>query len=73
RSEWTRNDRQFELEVEIPANTNARIVLPPIQPSTVKIDGKKPGHTSPVSVDPNGRVNLLVGSGIYRISAELGF
>jgi len=73
RSEWTRNDRQFELEVEIPANTTARIVLPPILPSTVKIDGKKPGHTIPLSVDPTGKVNLQVGSGIYRISAELDF
>lgn len=71
RSEWRRTDTAFDIEVEIPFNTTAKIYLPTGDLASVKVNGKKvkkeilPVHTE------KGNIELQVGSGIYRIQSKL--
>jgi len=67
-TDWKKEDKKFELTVQIPANTSAVIYLPFGKGNKITVDGK------PVSVDKdvkllgynNGKVLIKAGSGIYH-------
>jgi hypothetical protein len=71
RSEWKRTAEGFEIEVQIPANTTAKIYLPTNDPASVKINGEKATKRTPLKVTEQAKTCLQVGSGIYHISSGL--
>ena len=59
-SDWKRNGKEFELNVEIPVNTTATIYLPAKKGSVIKENGKT------IMVDfVNGKAVVKIGSGKY--------
>ena len=65
KSEWEKRDGIFELNVEIPVNTNAVIYLPAINAASVTENGKPVGNEIKFLKKENGRFLYSVGSGIY--------
>jgi alpha-L-rhamnosidase len=65
-SDWKKQGDQFELKVEIPANTTATIYLPASKPSIVKQNSKK--ITS--LVNKEGKAVIKTGSGVYHFTVE---
>ena len=70
-SNWRRGPAQTEYEFSIPANAQATVELRAASGGPVRIDGaaadKAPGVVS--SKMTSGRVELVLGSGHYRITA----
>jgi hypothetical protein len=70
-SNWRRGAAQTEYEFAIPANAQATVELGAASAGAVRIDGaaadKAPGVVS--SKMTSGRVELVLGSGHYRITA----
>ncbi|MBK9138772.1 MAG: family 78 glycoside hydrolase catalytic domain [Verrucomicrobia bacterium] len=70
---WKRTGNQFELEVTVPANTSATVIVPARSAALVRENGQPlagaPG-VKRVQEEP-GRVVLAVASGTYRFSSEL--
>ncbi len=64
-SSWTLSNSTFELTVEIPANTTARILIPCSDPEKVK----KNGEPLTINIFSNGYAELEVGSGKYIFSS----
>lgn len=62
-SQWKKTEHNFELNVTIPANTTATLILPGAAGSTVSINGKKAGSFDP---EQNKWV-LKSGSGAYKV------
>lgn len=71
RSEWKRTAEGFEIEVQIPANTTAKIYLPTNDPASVKINGEKATKRTPLKVTEKAKTCLQIGSGIYHIRSGL--
>ncbi|MCD6355468.1 MAG: family 78 glycoside hydrolase catalytic domain [Prolixibacteraceae bacterium] len=69
RSEWKRTDKNFEIEVEIPFNTTAKIILPTNDLYSVKVNGKVPAKETFSIITKNGKVQIQLGSGIYYINS----
>ena len=72
-SHWKVQGNHFILDIQIPANTSARIILPTEKKSSVQESGK----TIPIS-NGNDQLNMeetgtliLVGSGSYHFSCDL--
>ena len=66
RSEWRIREDRFALEIEIPVNTKAEVYLPASSPDLVlKTTGLEPGEFSGLQRIEDGKVVLLLGSGVY--------
>jgi alpha-L-rhamnosidase len=70
---WTHTEGWFNLDVSIPANTAAAVVLPAADPSVIT-EGGRPLANAPgvsgVQVD-GGRTRLSIDSGSYRFVVKL--
>ena len=66
-SSWIDDDGQFALQIVVPANTTARVVLPAADPGEIKEHEDWLTHAEGVAIEEmeNGRVVLRVGSGSY--------
>ncbi len=68
-SSWNLNSRTFDLNVRIPANTQAKIVLPNAQMNGVKINGEAlTGNSDMHSAQTGKNVEIELGSGNYDFS-----
>ncbi|ODT98465.1 MAG: hypothetical protein ABS79_05860 [Planctomycetes bacterium SCN 63-9] len=70
---WTHKDGWFTLDLFIPANTTATVVLPATDPPEITESGRKLNEIpemSDVKVE-NGHATLSVGSGSYRFASKL--
>jgi alpha-L-rhamnosidase len=72
-SNWTRNDGTLTLEVTIPANTTATIVLPTSTPGEITESGRPLADAEAVRLQrtEDGRAVIEVGSGTYRFVSSL--
>ena len=72
-SNWKYTGGVFELEVQIPANTTATLVLPTSDAKSVRESGKPITQTEGVKETgvQNGAVVLALGSGTYKFRADL--
>ncbi|MGM7719841.1 alpha-L-rhamnosidase C-terminal domain-containing protein [Metabacillus sp. Hm71] len=70
RSSWRMTEEEIEMEVEIPANTTAEIMLPYAHLNDVSESGKPLVSTAGIhsSNETNDGVILTVGSGTYRFN-----
>src|SRR3954451_3084528 len=70
-SNWRRGAKQTEYDVTIPANARATVELRTTSADELRIDGAVAGQTPGVidSKMKSGKVELVLGSGHYRISA----
>jgi alpha-L-rhamnosidase len=70
---WTHKDGWFTLDVSIPANTTATVVLPAADPSAITESGRKAADAPGISEvkAENGRSRISVGSGSYRFACKL--
>jgi alpha-L-rhamnosidase len=69
-SEWRYTDRQFELRIQIPANTTAAVQLPVRNAADVREGGaslRKRFATSVVT-NPSGALAIEIPSGTYRFT-----
>lgn len=66
-SKWEKSGETFTLDIEIPVNTTAQIVLPTKNQDNILESGNKISSANPISVsqDINGKVVVEVGSGKY--------
>ncbi|PWT72559.1 MAG: alpha-L-rhamnosidase [Bacteroidetes bacterium] len=66
-SHWKMENGQFNLEVEIPANTRANVFVPAGSPDKIKADGQPLNGNKDIKViaNANGYVELSLGSGKY--------
>ncbi len=67
---WTRNDGWITLDVTIPANTTAQVVLPASGPDTFLVDDRPPLEVTELKAvfGVNRSSMVLTGSGHYRFS-----
>ena len=65
-SDWKKQGKNFELKVEIPANSIATVYLPSKKTSVVKENKKKVGNV----VYENGKAVIKIGSGIYHFTVQ---
>lgn len=71
RSEWQRIDEGILIEVEIPHNTSAEIILPTNDMSTIRLNGKKLLTQDLIVTNNNNQIGLKLGSGVYKIHSGL--
>ncbi len=71
RSEWKKQGSVFQIEVEIPHNTTATLVLPTTRRNTVKVNGNIPEQWISDDKDELENVILKLGSGIYRVQSGI--
>ena len=66
-SSWTDQDGRFALQVVVPANTTARVVLPAADPEQIKEHEDALAHAEGVAIEgtEDGQIVLRVGSGSY--------
>jgi alpha-L-rhamnosidase len=71
-SNWRRTANEFELEVEIPANTTATVFLPTEGPEKIRVGWRSLAHAKGVRFlrMENGCAVLEVESGRYRFAAK---
>ncbi|WP_158864680.1 family 78 glycoside hydrolase catalytic domain [Maribellus comscasis] len=70
RSEWEQNATGLKLEVEIPHNTKATILLPTNELNSVRVNGEKPKDGIISKFNREERLALSVGSGKYQMVME---
>jgi alpha-L-rhamnosidase len=72
RSGWKKNGNQLQLDVVIPANTTATILVPASETATVREGGKAlaAGKGMQVSGSKDGYVAVETGSGSYRFTVD---
>ncbi|HLX72252.1 MAG TPA: family 78 glycoside hydrolase catalytic domain [Verrucomicrobiae bacterium] len=63
-SEWHRDGKKFDWQIEIPANTAATVYVPATDVQAVKVKGAKPSRFE------DGRAVFELGSGKYRFVSE---
>jgi alpha-L-rhamnosidase len=70
---WSREADQLTLEVNIPANTTARVCVPAKTPTTVTEGGRAPAQAPGVKVlgPEQGMAIFEVGSGTYRFTSNM--
>jgi alpha-L-rhamnosidase len=73
-SSWRRDGERFQLEVNIPANTTAKVYLPASDVAQVTEGGKAVASVASVKFlgMESGRVVLEVGSGQYKFTSVTG-
>ena len=71
RSEWQRTNEGVMLEVEIPNNTSANVILPTNKINTVRLNGVKPPKQNLISSGKENQIVLKLGSGVYKIYSGL--
>uniref|UniRef100_UPI003217D830 family 78 glycoside hydrolase catalytic domain n=1 Tax=uncultured Draconibacterium sp. TaxID=1573823 RepID=UPI003217D830 len=71
RSEWERSENTFQIEVEIPHNTTATVVLPSSDINSVTVNEKTPSKNIISKLGVQNKVSLSLQSGIYKISSDL--
>ena len=64
KSEWHKNEKSFDLDVEIPPNTTAEIYLPSSSSSEIKMNGRKLGKV----FFQNNKAVIKTGSGKYHFN-----
>lgn len=64
KSEWHKNEKTFDMDVEIPPNTTAEIFLPASSSSEIKMNGMK---LSKVNFQ-DGKTIIRTGSGKYHFN-----
>jgi hypothetical protein len=69
RSEWENSDAFFQIEVEIPHNSSATLILPKGLKKPIKVNGENPGLENLKIASGNNRTTLTLGSGIYMVTA----
>ncbi|HEX8020686.1 alpha-L-rhamnosidase C-terminal domain-containing protein, partial [Mucilaginibacter sp.] len=71
-SSWKKDQRQFKLEVSIPANTTASIYLPVKSNAAITVDGQniKAKHDLKFVGYHNGKAEIKAGSGNYTFIAK---
>ncbi|MBN2210804.1 MAG: family 78 glycoside hydrolase catalytic domain [Sedimentisphaerales bacterium] len=69
-SHWTRIDNILTLNVTVPVNTQARVVLPVADNDVIRESGKTLDQYPEITLqaDTPGEVVLGIGSGVYRFS-----
>lgn len=72
-SNWKKADGVFELDVQIPANTTATLVLPTSDADSVRESGKPLADASGIEIAGKDAetMTLKLGSGIYRFRTAL--
>jgi alpha-L-rhamnosidase len=72
RSAWKKNGNQLQLDVVIPANATATILIPAGEKATVRENGKPlaSGKGMQVSGSKDGYVAVETGSGSYRFTVD---
>jgi len=68
RSEWERNGTDFQIEVEIPHNTTATLILPTGDMESVKVNGEKTNARPIQEIAGGNKTSLVLGSGVYKVS-----
>ncbi len=70
RSEWVRKKSSIEIELEIPVNTDAKVVFPKVSLENLLLDGNPIAQFHKISIEINSmnEVELILGSGIYDFS-----
>jgi alpha-L-rhamnosidase len=63
-SEWHRDGKKFDWQIEIPPNTTATVSVPSTNPNIVTLDGTKPSHVE------NNRAIFELGSGKYHFESD---
>jgi alpha-L-rhamnosidase len=73
-SDWKVGANRFELRVDIPANTTARIELPAVSGAAITESGRPISQAPAVRVTNReaDRANLEIGSGSYHFAVEGG-
>ncbi|HEV2453186.1 MAG TPA: alpha-L-rhamnosidase C-terminal domain-containing protein, partial [Verrucomicrobiae bacterium] len=68
---WHRDDRQFNLDVTVPANSTATVIVPAYDPATVTESGHPAAQAKGVIFlsAGSGSVTYRVGSGTYHFSS----
>jgi alpha-L-rhamnosidase len=71
-SRWKITDGKFSMNVEIPANTTARVYIPASSPDAVSEGGKKLGTAGDIKiVGKDGTYVMIdIGSGIYHFHVQ---
>ncbi len=69
RSEWEMEGSKLQIEIEIPHNTTATLLLPTENVKTVKINGEAPGKRITEIKNEKGKVKIILGSGIYLVES----
>ena len=75
RSSWVRSEKGFHLEVEIPANTSARVILPAKDVASLTESGKPIAEAAPhvhVVEIKDGEAILEVAAGRYVFNSGEG-
>jgi len=72
RSEWKDTPERFELTVEIPATSEALVVLPAETSDRISENGVPVDRVDAVRIERSekGRTTLRIGSGTYRFVVE---
>ncbi|HEY1786963.1 MAG TPA: family 78 glycoside hydrolase catalytic domain, partial [Verrucomicrobiae bacterium] len=72
-SNWRRDGDRFNLEVKIPANTTATVIMPAIDPDTVKESDKPAARAEGVTLvrAGAGTATFQVGSGDYHFTSQI--
>jgi len=68
---WQREGRQFNLDVTIPANTTATVIVPTDHPETVMESGHPAGQAEGVKALSGGPTTYRVGSGTYHFTSAI--
>jgi alpha-L-rhamnosidase len=73
KTSWKLTGDQFDLTVEIPPNTSARVYLPSSDPSQITESGHPISSSEGITLDgtDNGSVVLKIGSGSYNFAAQI--
>ncbi len=71
RSDWEKTGSVFQIEVEIPHNTTATLLLPTNDANTVKVNGNAPEEWILAEDDKQGKIKLKLGSGIYLVQSGM--
>lgn len=70
--DWKKENGMFSLEVEIPVNTTATVVLPSTHVAAIKMNSRKLPSSIPVNSDERAReTSLVLGSGKYSFLVDL--
>jgi hypothetical protein len=68
RSEWERDGADFKIEVEIPHNTTATLILPTGDMESVKVNGEKTNARPMQETAGGNKTGVALGSGVYTVS-----
>lgn len=70
RSEWELDGTDFQIEVEIPHNTTAILILPNGDMESVKVNGEKTKAGTMQEIAGENKTSLALGSGVYKVTGR---